>query len=106
MMTKGEREELAKLVRERAKLGKTMAAERAAELLADAEQDMALRQLSYSALRAFRWEHASSPRTRRLPHRNTNTELFLPKPKTRCTSICSMEDSFLTPHTGYSVTRL
>ena len=40
-MTKSEREELAKLVRERAKLGRVMAAERSAELLAEAEAQLA-----------------------------------------------------------------
>jgi hypothetical protein len=40
MMTKGERENLARLIRQRAKLGKTTASQRAAELRAELEQQL------------------------------------------------------------------
>jgi hypothetical protein len=40
-MTKGDREELGKLLREQARLGKVMAEQRAAELLADGEAQLA-----------------------------------------------------------------
>jgi hypothetical protein len=40
-MTKGDREALAKLVRERAKLGRQMAEQRGAELIADGEAKLA-----------------------------------------------------------------